>query len=194
MTQDPVKVSKFLSLVLRHKPEQIGLVLNREGWANIDELIEQAGAHGMPLTHALIAKVVATSDKRRFALDPAGQRIRANQGHSIDVDLGLEPREPPEVLFHGTSAKSLAAIRTEGLEPGERQHVHLSPDETTAIKVGRRHGRPVVLRIDAARMAAAGHLFFLSTNGVWLTDSVPTEFIAFPNEKAEENRPCAPPY
>ena len=185
MPQDLIKASKFLSLVLRHKPEEIGLVLDGQGWASIHELIEKAGKHGMALTRELIAHVVETSDKQRFAIDPAGQRIRANQGHSIDVDLGLEPKAPPPVLFHGTAAATaLASIRLGGLHAGQRQYVHLSPDETTAVKVGQRHGPPVVLRIDAARMAIAGHAFFLSTNGVWLTDSVPAEFIVFPKDQA----------
>ena len=184
MTQDLIRTSKFLSLVLRHKPEEIGLVLDGQGWADIDELIEKAGKHGMALTREVIAWVVKTSDKQRFALDQAGQRIRANQGHSVDVDLGLESREPPPVLFHGTAESALASIRTAGLHAASRQHVHLSPDEATAIKVGRRHGRPVVLRIAAGRMRAAGHAFFLSTNGVWLTDSVPIEFIEFPQDQA----------
>ena len=133
MTRDLVKTSKFMSLVLRHKPEEIGLVLDQQGWANIDELIEKAGRHGMALTRELIAEVVATSDKQRFAIDSTGERIRANQGHSVDVDLGLAPSEPPPILFHGTGEKSVAAIRAEGLKPGQRQHVHLSPDEDTAI-------------------------------------------------------------
>ena len=184
MPQDLIKASKFLSLVLRHKPEEIGLVLDGQGWASIHELIEKAGKHGMALTRELIAHVVETSDKQRFAIDPAGQRIRANQGHSIDVDLGLEPKAPPPVLFHGTAATALASIRLGGLHAGQRQYVHLSPDETTAVKVGQRHGPPIVLRIDAARMAIAGHAFFLSTNGVWLTDSVPAEFIVFPKDQA----------
>jgi putative RNA 2'-phosphotransferase len=184
MPRDLTKASKFLSLVLRHSPEKIGLVLDGRGWADIGELIDKAGAHGVALTRELIAEIVASSDKQRFALDAAAARIRANQGHSIDVDLGLEPKAPPATLFHGTAEKSLGAIEFEGLKRGRRQHVHLSPDEATAIKVGRRHGRPVVLRIAAARMADAGHAFFLSTNGVWLTDCVPSEFIAFPNEKA----------
>lgn len=183
MTKDLLKTSKFMSLVLRHKPEEIGLALDQQGWANIDELIEKAGRHGMALTRELIAEVVATSDKQRFALDADGQRIRANQGHSIEVDLGLAPSEPPPVLFHGTAETSVAAIRAEGLKAGQRQHVHLSPDEDTAIKVGKRHGRPVVLRIAAGRMRESGHVFFLSTNGVWLTEAVPVQFIAFQNEK-----------
>jgi putative RNA 2'-phosphotransferase len=183
MSYDLIKTSKYLSLVLRHKPEEIGLVLDGQGWADIGELIEKAGKHGMALTRELIAEVVAISDKQRFAIDDSGRRIRANQGHSVDVDLGLAPSEPPPVLFHGTGETSLAAIRTEGLKAGQRQHVHLSPDKDTAIRVGRRHGRPVVLRIAAGRMRESGHVFFLSTNGVWLTEAVPVQFIEFPNEK-----------
>jgi putative RNA 2'-phosphotransferase len=183
MTQDLIKPSKFLSLVLRHKPEEIGLALDGQGWADIDELIEKAGRHGMALTRELVALIVETSDKQRFAVDGAGQRIRANQGHSVDVDLGLAPAEPPPVLFHGTAETSVAAIRAEGLKAGQRQHVHLSPDEGTAIRVGRRHGRPAVLRIAAGRMRESGHVFFLSTNGVWLTEAVPVQFIEFQSDK-----------
>jgi putative RNA 2'-phosphotransferase len=173
------KVSKFLSRVLRHQPQHIGLVLDAQGWADIDMLIERARAHGMALKHEEILHVVGTSDKQRFALDDAGRRIRANQGHSIDIDLGLEPREPPPVLFHGTAEANLAAIRAEGLKPGRRQHVHLSLDAATATAVGRRHGRPVILRVAAGRMWSIGYEFFLSANGVWLTDAVPSKFIEF---------------
>jgi putative RNA 2'-phosphotransferase len=180
MTQDLVRTSKFMSLVLRHKPEKIGLGLDAQGWADIGELIGKAGAHGVVLTREQIAEVVATSDKQRFANDETGTRIRANQGHSVDVDLGLAPQLPPDTLFHGTGEKSVIAIRAEGLKAGQRQHVHLSPDTETAVKVGGRHGRPAVLRIAAGRMQAQGHAFFLSTNGVWLTDCVPAEFIEFP--------------
>jgi putative RNA 2'-phosphotransferase len=179
MTQGLVKTSKFMSLVLRHKPETIGLGLDANGWAEIGALVEKAGAHGVALTREQIAEVVATSDKQRFAIDATGTRIRANQGHSVEIDLGLQPRAPPDTLFHGTGEKSVAAIRAEGLMAGQRQHVHLSRDEETAGKVGSRHGRPVVLRIAAGRMRAQGHAFFLSTNGVWLTDCVPAEFIEF---------------
>jgi len=174
------KVSKFLSLVLRHQPQRIGLKLDAQGWAEIDVLIERARAHGTALTRELILQVVATSDKQRFALDASGQRIRANQGHSVDIDLGLEPREPPAVLFHGTAEANIAAIRTEGLKPGRRQHVHLSIEVATAATVGQRHGRPVVLKIAAGRMWAAGFEFYLAANGVWLTDAVPSEFVEFP--------------
>jgi putative RNA 2'-phosphotransferase len=182
MTQDRTKASKFLSLVLRHRPEEIGLALDREGWADVDELIERARASGMGITRDIVLEIVRTSDKQRFALDAAGRRIRANQGHSIEVDLGLEPVEPPRLLFHGTARSFLPSIRDAGLHAAERQYVHLSQDEATAIKVGRRHGPPVVLRIDALGMRQAGHVFFRSTNGVWLTEAVPSEFIECPNE------------
>jgi putative RNA 2'-phosphotransferase len=184
VTHDAIRVSKFLSLVLRHEPERIGLVLDPQGWADIAELIVKARAHGMALTREAIAQVVATSDKQRFALDEAGQRIRANQGHSVDIDLGLEPSEPPAILFHGTAAATVAAIRAEGLKPGARKHVHLSPEAVTATKVGQRHGKPVVLRVLAGQLWSKGRAFFLAANGVWLTDAVPPEFIEFPNEQA----------
>ena len=182
MARDLTRVSKFLSLVLRHRPEHIGLELDENGWAGVDELIERAAAHGVALTRELIAEIVAGSDKQRFALDATGARIRANQGHSVDIDLGLEPTEPPAILFHGTAASTLPSIRSEGLKPGNRQHVHLSRDEATAIKVGQRHGRPVVLRVFAGKMWRQGTPFYCSANGVWLTPAVPPEFIAFANE------------
>jgi putative RNA 2'-phosphotransferase len=138
-------------------------------------------------------RVVETSDKQRFALDPTGLRIRANQGHSIDIDLGLETSEPPAVLFHGTAVASVPSIRAGGLKPGSRRHVHLSPDEATAIKVGRRHGKPVVLRVQSGRMWAAGTEFYRAANGVWLTAAVLPEFIEFPQEQARRRRPCVPP-
>jgi putative RNA 2'-phosphotransferase len=182
MTHDAIRMSKFLSLVLRHRPEHIGLVLDENGWADVDVLIERAGVHGVALTRELIAEIVATSDKQRFALDAAGGRIRANQGHSVDIDLGLEPTEPPAILFHGTAAATVPSIRSAGLKPGNRQHVHLSRDEATAVKVGQRHGRPVVLRVFAGKMWAKGTPFYCSANGVWLTPAVPPEFIAFANK------------
>jgi putative RNA 2'-phosphotransferase len=174
------RISKFMSRVLRHQPQSIGLRLDAQGWTGIDALIERAGAHGMPLTHELILAVVAASDKKRFALDGAGKRIRANQGHSIDIDLALAPCEPPPILFHGTAEANLAAIRAEGLKPGRRQHVHLSLEVDTATNIGRRHGRPVALEVAAGRMWSAGFAFFRAENGVWLTAAVPPEFIAFP--------------
>lgn len=177
MKKQHIKTSKFLSYVLRHKPEEIGLSLDPEGWARVDDLTACAARHGKILDRDLIEKVVVNNDKRRFSLDRESVHIRANQGHSIPVDLGLQPIPPPETLFHGTAAHFLESIRKSGLHPRNRQHVHLSPDRHTAVKVGRRHGKPVVLTIDAQAMYQAGHRFFLSENGVWLTERVPAEFL-----------------
>jgi len=171
-----------LSLVLRHKPETIGLTLDANGWADVEELMERARQNSRPLTRPLLERVVAENDKKRFALSEDGTKIRANQGHSVDIDLGLQPTEPPAVLYHGTAVATVPAIRREGLKPGDRQHVHLSPDEATAVKVGQRHGRPVVLRVFAGKMWGQGTPFYCSANGVWLTPAVPPEFIEFANE------------
>lgn len=172
------RVSKFLSFVLRHEPESIGLVLDESGWARIDELIGLAPST-MPLTRELIDKVVTENDKQRFRISEDGLYIRASQGHSIDVDLQVQPSQPPEQLFHGTSAAAVDSIRSQGLVPGSRQHVHLSTDKDTARRVGTRHGKPTVLTIFAGRMHAAGRTFWLSDNGVWLTEHVPVEWIEF---------------
>jgi putative RNA 2'-phosphotransferase len=179
-----VRTSKFLSLVLRHSPERIGLTLEHGGWASVPALIRLANRAGHHLTESLLREVVTKNDKQRFALTPDGTWIRANQGHSIEVDLGLDPLEPPEYLFHGTAEDKLGSIRRDGLLPGRRQHVHLSPDEFTAVQVGRRHGVPAVLRISAASMHEASCEFFLSANGVWLTAYVPVRFICFPRPQA----------
>lgn len=180
MEKDLVATSKFLSLVLRHKPEVIGLRLDENGWADLQELIRLANSSGHTLTRETIAKVVASNDKQRFAFDSAGNRIRANQGHSIEVDLALAPIQPPAVLYHGTAARFLDSIREQGLLKRQRHHVHLSQDKDTALAVGKRHGSPVVLVVQAEVMWQAGHKFFRSENGVWLTESVPDAFIEFP--------------
>lgn len=180
MPSDTVKVSKFLSLVLRHKPEEIGLQLDAQGWADVETLIQLANSRGRQLTRPLLEHVVAENDKQRFAFSPDGQRIRANQGHSVAVDLALPPATPPAVLYHGTATRFVASIRTVGLNAGNRRHVHLSQDVATAAKVGQRHGQPIVLEVQAQEMATAGHQFFLSDNGVWLTERVPVAFIIFP--------------
>jgi len=167
------RISKFISLVLRHDPSAAGLELSADGWAEVDALIAGASAKGIAFDRATLERIVAESDKQRFAFDDTGTRIRANQGHSVAVDLALEPVEPPEILFHGTVERFWDAIREEGLKPGSRQHVHLSPDEATAHKVGQRRGRPFILRVRAGDLHRAGHPFFCSANGVWLTDTVP---------------------
>ncbi|MFG2293160.1 RNA 2'-phosphotransferase [Streptomyces sp. NPDC048603] len=177
-----VKVSKYVSKHLRHQPERIGLVLDPQGWVEIDDLLRAAGNHGFHFTRAELDHVVAANDKQRFAVE--GTRIRANQGHTVTgVDLGLPEAEPPAFLYHGTVPASLDAIRAEGLRPMRRHHVHLSPDRETATRVGARRGRPVVLVVDAAAMHAAGHVFRVSANGVWLVDAVPPEFLRLPGQR-----------
>ncbi|WP_157264120.1 RNA 2'-phosphotransferase [Azohydromonas aeria] len=173
-----VEASKFLSFVLRHQPEAVGLVLDADGWGNVDELIAGTARQGKQLSHELIEQVVATNNKRRFELSDDGQRIRAIQGHSTrSVDRQFEQRQPPEVLFHGTASRFVAAISREGLKPGARHHVHLSAGEQTARAVGLRYGLLVVLAVDAVRMHAQGFVFHQAENGVWLTVRVPPAFL-----------------
>ncbi|MEZ0093150.1 RNA 2'-phosphotransferase [Streptacidiphilus sp. EB129] len=173
-----VKTSKFLSLVLRHDPGKLGLTLDSAGWVDVPVLLAALAARGRPLSRAQLDRIVAENNKRRFAFDPTGTRIRASQGHTVEVDLGYEDSEPPAVLFHGTHPAALAAIWREGLRPMQRHAVHLSPDSETATRVGARRGRPVLLAVDAAAMSADGHRFRVSANGVWLTDSVPPHYLA----------------
>lgn len=182
MTDRQKPLSKFLSLILRHEPEAIGLRLDAEGWADVDELIAKAAAHGKRYDRELLHELVRDNDKQRFKLSDDGDRIRANQGHSIDIDLALVPIEPPALLYHGTATRYAAAIRTEGLRKQSRQHVHLSADRDTALKVGSRHGRPVVLQVRAGEMHARGAAFLRADNGVWLTDAVAVEFIEWPEQ------------
>ena len=166
------KASKFLSLVLRHKPEKIGIKLDEHGWAKVPEILM-----GMNLTMEDLEHIVDTDEKRRYSFNDGKTLIRANQGHSIPVDLELEPQEPPEALYHGTVGQFLGAIRREGLQRQSRQYVHLSQDVETAAKVGSRRGKPVVLKIDSAGMHRDGYVFYRSANGVWLTDAVPPQYI-----------------
>jgi putative RNA 2'-phosphotransferase len=174
---DVVRASKRLSYVLRHRPDSIGLSLDEAGWVDVDALLAALAGHGLRLTRADLEHVVATNDKRRFAFDDTGTRIRASQGHSVEVSLGLSPADPPDELFHGTVERFLPAILAEGLRPGNRHAVHLSPDVDTARTVGARRGRPVVLRVDAAAMAADGFSFSRSANGVWLVAAVPPRYL-----------------
>jgi len=174
-------ISKYLSLVLRHKPDAAGVTLDAEGWVDVEDLLAGAARHGRSFTRAELEEVVQTSDKQRFALSPDAQRIRANQGHSVSVELGLESEMPPEVLYHGTVERFLESIMTMGLEKGSRQHVHLSLDVETANRVGSRRGEPVILQIAAASMHADGFRFFCSANGVWLTERVPPQYISLLN-------------
>jgi putative RNA 2'-phosphotransferase len=170
---DLVRVSRRLSYVLRHHPDSVGLTLDVHGWVAVDDLLA-----ALRLTRAELDDVIARNDKRRFAFDDTGTRIRASQGHSVRVDLGLAPAVPPGELFHGTVERFLGAILTEGLRPRNRHAVHLSADRETAERVGARRGEPVVLRVDAAAMARDGVVFTRSENGVWLVDAVPPRYLS----------------
>lgn len=171
-------ISKFLSFVLRHEPQAIGLSLDSEGWADIDSLIAGANQTGKSLSRDLIQHVVNTSDKKRFSISEDGQRIRAAQGHSTNsVSISYPEKQPPEILYHGTAIRFLESILKEGLKPGERQYVHLSEDEQTAVTVGKRYGKPVVLKIEALRMHQQGFKFFQAENGVWLVNQIPVDFL-----------------
>lgn len=172
-----VRISKFLSKHLRHDPQGLGLTLAEGGWVRVEDLLQGCARKGMRISRAQLEEVVAGNDKQRFSFDETSTRIRANQGHSVEVDLQLEPVAPPAVLYHGTGHTTADAVASEGLQRMRRHHVHLSPDVPTAQRVGARHGRPVVFQVDAAGMHAAGHSFYRSENGVWLTDAVPPEFL-----------------
>lgn len=171
------RLSKFVSLILRHRPEVIGITLDEHGWANVDELIAGIGKTE-EFDMALLEEIVATDEKQRYSFSADKTLIRANQGHSIPVDVELEKKVPPEVLFHGTGEKSVSSIKEKGLLPMERLYVHLSKDTETAIKVGKRHGRPVVFRVDTGQMHKDGYEFYQSVNGVWLTKEVPSKYLS----------------
>lgn len=170
-------ISKFLSLVLRHKPEEIGLILDDEGWASVNELIEKINNTGLALAFEDLKEVVETNDKKRFVFSNDFSMMRANQGHSIDVDLKLEPVTPPTILYHGTAEKNIASILKKGILKQDRNYVHLSTDIDTATKVGMRYGKPVIIEVAALEMSKNGYLFYLSENNVWLTDFIDNEFI-----------------
>lgn len=173
---DEKKLGQYLSLILRHKPEVIGIQLDEHGWAKVDELI--AGIRKTQfMDQTLLEKLVAEDEKGRYAFNDDKTLIRANQGHSIPVDVGLKEVQPPEVLWHGTGEKYVASIDREGLISKSRLYVHLSADFQTALKIGSRHGKPVVYAVDARRMHEEGYVFFLSVNGVWLTQRVPMAYL-----------------
>jgi len=180
MKDRTIRASKFLSLVLRHQPETIGLQLDSQGWASVSDLLRALSSSHLPLSLAELQEVVRSNDKQRFSFSEDGSRIRASQGHSLAIDLGYERALPPPALFHGTAERFLESIREQGLVKGQRHHVHLSADSETAMNVGQRYGKPVVLKIASERMNRDGHLFFRSANGVWLTEHVPVEYLEFP--------------
>jgi putative RNA 2'-phosphotransferase len=175
-----IRTSKFLSLILRHEPERVGLKLGEAGWVGVNELLQAVNANGVTLTLEQLQHIVATSDKKRYAFSEDGQRIRASQGHSVEVDLQYLPQTPPEILYHGTATRFLDGIRQDGLQRMERHDVHLSAETKVTLQVGGRHGKPVLLIIRAGDMYRAGFVFRCSANGVWLVDHVPPQFIQFP--------------
>lgn len=171
------KISKFLSLVLRHKPEEIGLTLAENGWIEVADLLKACTDYGKPLTIKELREIVGTNDKKRFAFNETGEKIRASQGHSVEVEIEFEKRNPPEILYHGTATRNLGAILADGLKKMKRHYVHLSADTETAQKVGVRYGKPVILRVDTAAMLAENYEFFVSANNVWLVEEVPPKFL-----------------
>jgi putative RNA 2'-phosphotransferase len=180
MQNRTVKISKFLSLVLRHKPEEIGIRLDPAGWVPVNDLLSACQAHGFSIRRDELEEAVRSNDKKRFAFSEDRQLIRASQGHSVEVQLDYQPLTPPEILYHGTATRFLDSIKAQGLVKGKRHHVHLSSDEVTAVKVGARHGKAVVLVIESLQMHKDGFLFYRSENGVWLTEEVPPGHIRFP--------------
>ena len=173
------ETSKFISLILRHKPETIGISLDEHGWADVQEMIRGINAAGNHhLSEDLLEEIVRTDEKQRYSFNEDHTLIRANQGHSIPVDVELEKKVPPSVLYHGTGEKYTASINDQGLIPKSRLYVHLSSDVETAKKVGSRHGKPVVYTVDCAAMAADGYQFYLSANNVWLTKRVPAKYLS----------------
>jgi putative RNA 2'-phosphotransferase len=177
--KDLKNISKFLSLVLRHKQEEIGLNMDGNGWVSIDELIEKCKDNKVNLDFGILEEIVITNDKQRFGFNDEHTKIRANQGHTVNVDLEFEATKPTEFLYHGTVEKYMDGIKSNGLQKMQRLHVHLSKDIETATKVGSRRGKPIILKIHALKMFEKGYEFYLSKNGVWLCDHVPTEFIEF---------------
>lgn len=186
MKQNNKEISKFLSYVLRHKPEAINLNLDTNGWASIDELLTKMSKEFIGVSIEDIKRVVESNDKQRFTFNDDHTKIRANQGHSIEVNLELNITTPPKILYHGTIADFIAAIKVEGLQKRKRQHVHLSAEIETATRVGTRRGTPIILEVNALDMHKAGFLFYLSKNDVWLTDFVPSQYIKFPDKFINE--------
>ncbi|HYV95424.1 MAG TPA: RNA 2'-phosphotransferase [Chitinophagales bacterium] len=175
--KETIRISKFLSLVLRHQPEEIGISLDENGWTDVKTLIEKCNGSGVHFDFEILKFVVDTNSKKRFSFNESYSRIRASQGHSVDVDLNLAPKIPPEILYHGTGEKSTDAILSHGLQKMNRHHVHLSADKETALKVGQRHGKPVIFEVAASAMHNEGIIFYQSDNGVWLTDSIDVRFL-----------------
>jgi len=178
MSDSLTGTSRFISLILRHKPEVIGITLDEHGWADVDDMIAGINQSGKyKIDRDTLDEIVRTDEKQRYSYNEDHTLIRANQGHSIPVDVELEKVEPPEFLYHGTGEKFTASIDKQGLIPKSRLYVHLSPDEETAVKVGRRHGKPVIYLVRAGNMKRDGYAFYRSVNGVWLTKEVPVKYL-----------------
>lgn len=175
--KENTRISKFLSLVLRHQPDSIGIALDKNGWTDVEDLIEKSSSKGINITEEILKHIVETNEKKRFIFNDTFDKIRANQGHSVEIDLGYVAQHPPAILYHGTSEKSIDSILKTGLEKRNRHHVHLSSKIETAIQVGKRYGKPVVFTVFAEEMYVDKHEFFLSDNGVWLTDNVPAKYL-----------------
>lgn len=185
--KDQKRISKFLSLVLRHHPERIGIALDSSGWTDVGLLLEKVNQAGLTLTPDMLRFVVENNTKKRFSFNETGERIRANQGHSVPVELGYTAQTPPTVLYHGTGRKWVDSIFRSGLEKRGRHHVHLSPDVETALKVGQRHGKPFLFKVLAQEMHRDGHAFYVSENGVWLTDHVPANYLIAHEDVGDRN-------
>lgn len=179
--KEAIRTSKFLSLILRHEPKRVGLTLDSAGWASVHDLLAAVNRNGITLTRKGLDHIVSTSDKKRFAFSEDGTRIRASQGHSVEVDLQYEPQTPPDLLYHGTATRFLDSIHQHGLQKMGRHDVHLSAETKMTLQVGGRHGKPVLLTIRAGDMHRAGHVFRRSANGVWLVEHIPVRYIEFPS-------------
>ena len=176
--KEEIKHGRFLSMVLRHRPEVLDIQLDAQGWADIKDLLAKLKDYGRSISRADLDQIVENNNKKRYVISDDGKRIRASQGHSIDIELEYAPMEPPEMLYHGTADRFLQSIFKTGLNKRKRHHVHLSADLDTASQVGKRHGKLVILKVAAAEMHKAGHTFYCTPNGVWLTESVPIEFLS----------------
>lgn len=179
------KISKYMSMILRHRPEVIGLTLDPHGWADVKALIRGIQGKYPEFNRKTLEEIVESDEKQRYSFDQNGMRIRANQGHSVHVDVDMEEMDPPEILYHGTGRKSLSSILEKGLLPGNRLFVHLSKDTETARKVGARHGDPVIFIVHAGQMAKDGYTFRLSANGVWQIPEVPVKYLELTYEDPE---------
>ncbi len=175
--QNEIKISKFLSLILRHNPNKIGITLDENGWVKVDILLENLKKANVYLSFDELKELVENNNKKRFAFDGDFKKIRASQGHSLEIDLDYQEQKPPDILFHGTSTEHLKLIRSQGLNKMKRHHVHLSQDETTALQVGKRHGTPIILKVNSIGMFNDGFAFYLSENNVWLTEFVPIKYL-----------------